>query len=151
MYLLIVNFVYFDFFPVGRNGMPCQLMVGFFAYAKTFETFVDKVELEGIYQQIFSLIEEYGVTFFSLLLLFFLTDAKWHSRQEVKRALTSVVHKKAQRSAAARIDHMCRGAGKSQIVSSDVNVESGEEPPMSVPGPYTIAHDLISSWIYQGT
>lgn len=37
---------------------------------------------------------------------------------------------------------MCRGAEKSQIVSSDVNVERGEEPPMSVPGPYTIAHDL---------
>lgn len=80
-----------------------------------------------------------------------MTDAKWHSRQEVKRALTFVVYKKARRSAVARIDHMCRGAEKSRIVSSDVNDESGEEPPMSVPGPYTIAHDLISSWFHQET
>lgn len=27
--------------------MPCQLMVGFFAYAKTLEINVDKEELEG--------------------------------------------------------------------------------------------------------
>jgi hypothetical protein len=28
--------------------MPCQLMVGFFAYAKSLEINVDKEELEGI-------------------------------------------------------------------------------------------------------
>lgn len=27
--------------------MPCQLMIGFFAYAKSFEINVDKAELEG--------------------------------------------------------------------------------------------------------
>ncbi|KAG6736802.1 hypothetical protein POTOM_060299 [Populus tomentosa] len=34
--------------PVGPSSMPCQLMVGFFAYAKSFEINVDKEELEGI-------------------------------------------------------------------------------------------------------
>lgn len=29
--------------------MPCQLMVGFFAYAKSLEVNVDKEELEGIF------------------------------------------------------------------------------------------------------
>jgi NAD+ diphosphatase len=29
--------------------MPCQLMMGFFAYAKTLEIKVDKQELEGIF------------------------------------------------------------------------------------------------------
>lgn len=32
--------------------MPCQLMVGFFAYAKSFEIRVDKKELEGIYSHL---------------------------------------------------------------------------------------------------
>jgi len=34
-------------FSVGPNTMPCQLMVGFFAYAKSLEIHVDKQELEG--------------------------------------------------------------------------------------------------------
>lgn len=32
--------------------MPCQLMVGFFAYAKSFEIRVDKKELEGTYSHL---------------------------------------------------------------------------------------------------
>lgn len=35
--------------------MPCQLMVGFFAYAKTFEINVDMEELEGTHEQLFSI------------------------------------------------------------------------------------------------
>ncbi|KAL1816033.1 hypothetical protein ACET3Z_018607 [Daucus carota] len=34
-------------FAVGPSSMPCQLMVGFFAYAKSLEIYVDKEELEG--------------------------------------------------------------------------------------------------------
>lgn len=30
--------------------MPCQLMLGFFAFAKTLDINVDKEELEGIYK-----------------------------------------------------------------------------------------------------
>jgi hypothetical protein len=33
---------------VGPTTMPCQLMVGFFAYANSLEIHVDKKELEGI-------------------------------------------------------------------------------------------------------
>lgn len=70
MYLLIVNFVSFDFFPVGRNGMPCQLMVGFFAYAKTFEIFVDKVELEGIVgSKSFHLFTNIALHFFIIIII----------------------------------------------------------------------------------
>jgi len=35
--------------------MPCQLMVGFFAYAKSLEINVDKEELEGMIATIVSL------------------------------------------------------------------------------------------------
>lgn len=37
------------FLTVGPSGIPCQLMMGFFAYAKSLEIDVDKEELEGIY------------------------------------------------------------------------------------------------------
>ena len=36
-------------FAVGPSGIPCQLMVGFFAYAKSLEINVDKEELEGTF------------------------------------------------------------------------------------------------------
>ncbi|XP_052200327.1 nudix hydrolase 19, chloroplastic [Diospyros lotus] len=109
--------------PVGPNSMPCQLMVGFFAYAKSLEINVDKEELE---------------------------DAKWHSREDVKKALTFAEYKKAQRTSADKIDQMCKGVGKGQNLAADFNVESGELAPMFIPGPFAIAHHLISSWVYQG-
>lgn len=37
----------YDSFAVGPSTMPCQLMVGFFAYAKSLDINVDKAELEG--------------------------------------------------------------------------------------------------------
>ncbi|XP_011084091.1 nudix hydrolase 19, chloroplastic [Sesamum indicum] len=108
--------------PVGPSSMPCQLMVGFFAYAKSLEINVDKEELE---------------------------DAKWHSREEVKKALTFAEYEKAQKTAAAKVEQMCKGVEKGQNLSSDFNVESGELAPMFVPGPFAIAHHLISSWANQ--
>lgn len=45
--MLMVSFV-MALFVVGPQSMPCQLMVGFFAYAKSLEINVDKEELEGI-------------------------------------------------------------------------------------------------------
>ncbi|KAL3535833.1 hypothetical protein ACH5RR_004294 [Cinchona calisaya] len=105
--------------PVGPSGIPCQLMVGFFAYAKSLEINVDKEELE---------------------------DAKWHSREDVKKSLTFAEYKKAQRTAAAKVDQMCKGVEKGQNLSADFNVESGELAPMFIPGPFAIAHHLISSW-----
>ncbi|XP_009595395.1 nudix hydrolase 19, chloroplastic [Nicotiana tomentosiformis] len=106
--------------PVGPSTMPCQLMVGFFAYAKSLDINVDKVELE---------------------------DAKWHSREDVKKALTFAEYKKAQRTAAGKVDQMCKGVERGQSLSSDFNVESGELAPMFIPGPFAIAHHLISSWV----
>ncbi|XAR53272.1 NAD(+) diphosphatase [Bertholletia excelsa] len=108
--------------PVGPNGIPCQLMVGFFAYAKSLEINVDKQELE---------------------------DAKWHSREDVKKALTFAEYKKAQKTAAAKVEQMCRGVEKAQSLSTDFKVESGELAQMFIPGPFAIAHHLISSWAYQ--
>ncbi|KAK2966285.1 hypothetical protein RJ640_018096, partial [Escallonia rubra] len=108
--------------PVGPSSMPCQLMVGFFAYAKSLEINVDKEELE---------------------------DAKWHSREDVRKALTVAEYKKAQTAAAAKVDQMCMGVGKAQSLSADFNVESGELAPMFIPGPFAIAHHLISSWAFQ--
>ncbi|KAK1298204.1 hypothetical protein QJS10_CPB14g01090 [Acorus calamus] len=109
--------------PVGPNSMPCQLMVGFFAYAKSFEITVDKEELE---------------------------DAQWHSREDVKKALTFAEYEKAQRTVAVKVEQMCKGVEKGQNFSSDFNVESGELAQMFIPGPFAIAHHLISSWVHQG-
>ena len=50
-------------FSVGPNTMPCQLMVGFFAYAKSLEIHVDKQELEGKHY------EEINVNSFHCILL----------------------------------------------------------------------------------
>ncbi|OMP09148.1 hypothetical protein COLO4_05761 [Corchorus olitorius] len=108
--------------PVGPSSMPCQLMVGFFAYAKSLEINVDKEELE---------------------------DAQWHSREDVRKALTIAEYKKAQTTAAAKVDQMCKGVEQKQSLSADFNVESGELAPMFVPGPFAIAHHLISTWAYQ--
>ncbi|ERN04498.1 nudix hydrolase 19, chloroplastic [Amborella trichopoda] len=105
--------------PVGPSSMPCQLMVGFFAYAKSFEIRVDKEELE---------------------------DAQWHSREDVKKALASAEYKKAQRNAAFKVDQMCKGVEKGHSFSADFNVESGELAQMFVPGPFAIAHHLIAGW-----
>ncbi|CAI8584783.1 unnamed protein product [Vicia faba] len=107
--------------PVGPNSMPCQLMVGFFAYAKSLEINVDKQELE---------------------------DAQWHSREDVRKALTFAEYKKAQTTAAAKVEQMCKGVEKTHSLSTDFNVESGELTPMFVPGPFAIAHHLISSWAF---
>ncbi|KAF5176653.1 NADH pyrophosphatase-like, NUDIX hydrolase domain-like protein [Thalictrum thalictroides] len=108
--------------PVGPSSMPCQLMVGFFAYAKSLEIHVDKEELD---------------------------DAQWHSREDVRKALTFTEYEKAQKTAAAKVDQMCKGVEKGLNFSSDFNVESGELAPMFIPGPFAIAHHLISSWVNQ--
>ncbi|XP_007013373.2 PREDICTED: nudix hydrolase 19, chloroplastic [Theobroma cacao] len=105
--------------PVGPGSIPCQLMVGFFAYAKSLEIDVDKEELE---------------------------DAQWHSREDVRKALTFAEYKKAQRTAATKVDQMCKGVERGQSLSADFNVESGELAPMFIPGPFAIAYHLISTW-----
>ncbi|KAF0903264.1 hypothetical protein E2562_026552 [Oryza meyeriana var. granulata] len=109
--------------PVGPSTMPCQLMVGFFAYAKSMEIHVDKKELE---------------------------DAQWHSREDVKKALTFAEYENAQRTNALKVNQICKGVEKGQSISADLNVESEEPAPMFVPGPYAIAHHLISSWAFEG-
>ncbi|XP_057420693.1 nudix hydrolase 19, chloroplastic isoform X1 [Lotus japonicus] len=108
--------------PVGPSSIPYQLMVGFFAYAKSLEITVDKNELE---------------------------DAKWYSREDVRKALASAKYKKAQRTAAAKVEQMCKGVdNNNRSLATDFNVESGEDAPIYVPGPYAIAHHLISSWAF---
>ncbi|GAB2289222.1 Nucleoside diphosphate-linked moiety X motif 19, mitochondrial [Dionaea muscipula] len=108
--------------PVGPSSMPCQLMVGFFAYARSREINVDKKELE---------------------------DAQWHSREDVRKALTFAEYEKAQRIAAVKVDQMCNGVEERKNLSADFNVESGELAPMFIPGPFAIAHHLITTWANQ--
>ncbi|CAJ2634807.1 unnamed protein product [Trifolium pratense] len=107
--------------PVGPNSIPCQLMVGFFAYAKSREITVDKKELE---------------------------DARWFSREDIREALTLADYKKGQKTAASKVEQMCKGVEKSRSMAADFNVESGELAPIFVPGPFAIAHHLISSWAF---
>ncbi|KAL9268894.1 Nudix hydrolase 19, chloroplastic-like protein [Drosera capensis] len=109
--------------PVGPSSMPCQLMVGFLAYAKSLEINVDTKELE---------------------------DAQWHNREDVKKALTLAEYAKAQKTAAVKVEQMCKGVKQEQSLALDFNVESGELAPMFIPGPFAIAHHLISTWVHQG-
>lgn len=67
----------------------------------------------------------------------------------MKKALTFTEYKKAQKTSAYKVDQMCKGVVKGQNVASDFNVESGELASMFVPGPFAIAHHLISSWAHQ--
>jgi NAD+ diphosphatase len=78
-------------------------------------------------------------------------DAQWHSREDVRKALMFAEYEKAQRTAAAKVDQMCRGVEKGQSLSSDFNVESGELAPMFFPVLFAIAHRLITSWVNQGS
>lgn len=84
------------------------------------------------------------------MLVFPCPDAQWHSREDVKKALTFAEYKKAQITAATKVDQMCKGVEKGQNLAADFHVESGELAPMFVPGPFAIAHHLISYWVYQG-
>lgn len=68
----------------------------------------------------------------------------------MKRALTFAEYKKAQITAADKVEQMCKGVEKGQSLSADFNVESGELAPMFVPGPFAIAHHLISAWANHG-
>ncbi|CAA6671744.1 unnamed protein product [Spirodela intermedia] len=109
--------------PVGPSSMPCQLMVGFFAHAKTLDIRVDKNELE---------------------------DARWHSREDVRRALAFTEYETSRRVAAEKVNQMCSGGNEKRQSSEVVSqIGSGELAPMFVPGPYAIAHHLISSWVSQ--
>ncbi|KAJ4809636.1 NADH pyrophosphatase [Rhynchospora pubera] len=111
--------------PVGSNSMPCQLMVGFFGYAKSLDIHVDKKELE---------------------------DAQWHSREDVKKAITFAEYEKAQISTAVKVGQACKGVeqGPHSFSFNDYALESGEMAPMFIPGPFAIAHHLISTWVNQG-
>ncbi|THG13875.1 hypothetical protein TEA_015049 [Camellia sinensis var. sinensis] len=149
--------------PVGPNSMPCQLMVGFFAYAKSLEISVDKEELEGSSYKLFFFLISVSVgnrkacswnnrkllKVIITLKFFLCLDAKWHSRKDVKKALTFAEYKKAQTTAAAKVAQMCKGVEKGQNIATDFNVESGDLAPMFVPGPFAIAHHLITTWVYQ--
>lgn len=79
---------------------------------------------------------------------FISVDAEWQSRDDVKKALVAAEYKKAQRTAATKVEQMCKGVEKGQNLSGDFNVESGELAPMFFPGPFAIAHHLISSWAF---
>lgn len=77
-------------------------------------------------------------------------DARWHSREEVKKALLVAEYEKAQKTAAAKVEQICKGIKASSNLSSDFNTESGKLAPMFIPGPYAIAHHLISTWVFEG-
>ncbi|XP_022893441.1 nudix hydrolase 19, chloroplastic-like [Olea europaea var. sylvestris] len=97
-------------------------MVGFYAYAKSLEIDVEKEELE---------------------------DAKWHTREDVKKALTFAVYKKAQKTTATKVDQMCKGVEKGQNLFADYTVEIGELATLFISGPFAITQHLISSWANQ--
>ena len=77
-------------------------------------------------------------------------DAQWHSREDVKRALMLAEYEKSQRSNALKVNQICKGVEAGQNISSDLTVESQEPAPMFIPGPFAIAHHLISSWAFEG-
>ena len=67
----------------------------------------------------------------------------------MKKVLSLAEYRKAQQTVAAKVDQMCKGVEKAQNLATDFNVESGELATMFIPGPFAIAHHLISSWVFQ--
>lgn len=67
----------------------------------------------------------------------------------MKKALAVAEYRKAQRTAAAKVEQICKGVERSQSLSTDFNLESGELAPMFIPGPFAIAYHLISAWVDQ--
>lgn len=57
-------------------------------------------------------------------------------------------YEKTQRTTAIKVNHICKGVEKGQSLSADFKVESDKISPMFIPGPFAIAHHLISSWAY---
>ncbi|XP_002977812.2 nudix hydrolase 19, chloroplastic [Selaginella moellendorffii] len=109
--------------PVGPGNMSCQLMVGFFAVATTFDIQVDKKELE---------------------------DARWHSREDVQKALSNADYTRAQKATGINVYKTCLGEEMPGRNSSPMNMVAAGEG-IFVPGPYAIAHHLISTWASQGS
>lgn len=85
---------------------------------------------------------------YSVILQFSYIDVKWFSREDIRKALTLAEYKKAQRTAASKVEQICKGVEKSRSLAGDFNVESSEHAPIFVPGPFAIAHHLISSWAF---
>lgn len=76
-------------------------------------------------------------------------DAQWYSREDVRKALTFAEYKKTQRTAAAKVHKLCKGVEKGRSSLARSIGESGKRAPMFVPGPFAIAHHLISAWANQ--
>ncbi|MCO5612273.1 hypothetical protein L7F22_066538 [Adiantum nelumboides] len=110
------------YFVVGPSSMSCQLMMGFFAFAMTFDIKVDKKELE---------------------------EAKWHHREQVKKALVFNEYKNQQQASALKVHQACSGEER-RGSSMQARVDAGELAPMFVLGPYVIAHHLIFAWATSG-
>lgn len=90
-------------------------------------------------------------------LLFDWPDARWHPREQIRNALQQIPFKKDQLEAMLKIQKAAatttiedREIKKLHKPLSDVKQESSETSgPLFVPGPYAIAHHLISSWANQ--
>jgi hypothetical protein len=48
LHMMVDFFIYHLDSAVGPSSMPCNLMVGFFAFATSFDIHVDHKELEGM-------------------------------------------------------------------------------------------------------
>lgn len=69
--------------PVGHGSQSCQLMVGFFAFAKTFDLTVDTKELQ---------------------------EARWWQREDVKAALTLEEYRETQMDSLSKLYDLTSGA-----------------------------------------
>ncbi|GAQ80262.1 putative NUDIX hydrolase domain [Klebsormidium nitens] len=110
--------------PVGFGTQQCQLMVGFFAFAKTVEINVDEAEL---------------------------ADARWFTRSEVRAAFSEEVYGSAQRDAQEKIAKACFDrveGGEAKIADLRGRTEPSA---LFVPGAYAIAHHLILAWLNKET
>ena len=77
-------------------------------------------------------------------------EARWHTREEVRKALTFNEYKTQQQSVATKIHQTCAGEERKRGSSVEPKVDASDAPPMFVPGPYAIAHHLISTWVAEG-
>ena len=79
-------------------------------------------------------------------------EAQWHRREDVRKILQNTRYKSDQEEATLKIQKAASGDGGAQQLpkASSGSGSTGSSTVSFVPGPYAIAHHLISTWANQG-
>ena len=142
--------------------MLCQLMMGFYALVEDGHIKVDGSELEGWFCIVRSFVETASPVFQHFLCRLIYAkcydglnaDARWFTREEVLNAVAHDKYKREKQGTMTKIALSCSTLSSSNSEKGerrgrrgDGNELVGDVASIFVPGPYAIAHNLITSWL----